>query len=132
MLSKFSKYELGLVHYIAKFTILRFVILGFDCTIIFSGKINGQTLGPSLSAHDCFELGRQHYNSGDYDHTILWMKEAQKRLDEEQLKGQETVERTDILEYIAFSYYSLEDMKRALHYTNELLGMISVYQATLI
>ena len=101
-------------------------------TIIFSGKINGQTLGPSLSAHDCFELGRQHYNSGDYDHTILWMKEAQKRLDEEQLKGQETVERTDILEYIAFSYYSLEDMKRALHYTNELLGMISVYQSTLI
>ena len=52
------------------------------------------------------------------------MKEAQKRLDEEQLKGQETVERTEILEYIAFSYYSLEDMKRALHYTNELLGMI--------
>ena len=51
------------------------------------------------------------------------MKEAQKRLDEEQLKGQETVERTEILEYIAFSYYSLEDMKRALHYTNELLGM---------
>ena len=50
------------------------------------------------------------------------MKEAQKRLDEEQVKGQETVERTEILEYIAFSYYSLEDMKRALHYTNELLG----------
>jgi len=54
------------------------------------------------------------------------MKEAQKRLDEEQLKGQETVERTEILEYIAFSYYSLEDMKRALHYTNELLGMITM------
>ena len=32
MLSKSSKWELGFVHYIAKFTILRFVILRFECT----------------------------------------------------------------------------------------------------
>ena len=86
------------------------------------GKLNGKMIGPTLSAHDCFELGRQHYNSGDYDHTIVWMKEAQKRLDEES-KGQETVDRSDILEYIGFSYYSIGDMKKALHYTNELLAL---------
>ena len=32
MLSKTSKWELGFVHYIAKFTILRFVISRFECT----------------------------------------------------------------------------------------------------
>ena len=32
MLSKSSKWELGLVHYISKFTILRFVISRFECT----------------------------------------------------------------------------------------------------
>ena len=30
MLSKFSKWELGFVHYVAKFTILRFVISRFE------------------------------------------------------------------------------------------------------
>ena len=34
MLSKFSKWELGFVHYIAKFTISRFVISSFECTFI--------------------------------------------------------------------------------------------------
>ena len=33
MLNKSSKWELGFIHYIAKFTILRFVISRFDCTI---------------------------------------------------------------------------------------------------
>ena len=34
MLSKSSKRELGFVHYIAKFTISRFVILRFECTAV--------------------------------------------------------------------------------------------------
>ena len=33
MLSKSSKWELGFVHYIAKFTLLRFVISRFECTL---------------------------------------------------------------------------------------------------
>ena len=33
MLSKSSKWELGFVHYIAKFTISRFVISRFECTL---------------------------------------------------------------------------------------------------
>ena len=32
MLSKFSKWQLGFVHYIAKFTILKFTISRFECT----------------------------------------------------------------------------------------------------
>ena len=37
MHSKYSKWELGLVHYITKFTILRFVISGFECISKFNG-----------------------------------------------------------------------------------------------
>ena len=35
MLSKSSKWELGLVHFIVKFTILRFVMSRFECTKYF-------------------------------------------------------------------------------------------------
>ena len=36
MLSKFSKWELGFVHYIAKFSILRFTISRFEYTLYFT------------------------------------------------------------------------------------------------
>jgi len=86
------------------------------------GKLNGVNYGTSLSAHDCFELGRQHYNNGDYDNTIIWMKQAMKRLDQE-VMGKETIKRSDLLEYIAFSYYTSGNLKKALHYTNELIAV---------
>lgn len=91
-----------------------------DPTDLTHGKLQGVNYGTTLSAHDCFELGRQHYNSGDYDHSIVWMKEALKRLDEEDFK---TASRADIIEYIAFSYYTLDNLKKALQYTNELIAI---------
>jgi prolyl 4-hydroxylase len=53
-------------------------------------------------AGDCFELGRQSYNIGDYYHTVLWMTEALERCEQEYNK---TVAKSDILEYLAFSTY---------------------------
>merc|ERR1712223_715288 len=35
-----------------------------------------------------------------------------------------TVQKSDILEYLAFSYYSQEDLKKALYYTNQLLELV--------
>jgi prolyl 4-hydroxylase len=76
-----------------------------------SGKINAQfklslrgfcNLASNFSAGDCFELGRQSYNNGDYYHTSLWMNEALDRLSHETNK---TTTRQDILEYLAFSTY---------------------------
>lgn len=84
------------------------------------GKLNGVSYGPVLSGHDCFELGRQHYNSADYDNAIIWMKEALKRLDDEDIKS---IDRADILEYIGFAHYTLGNLKKALQYTNELLAV---------
>ena len=47
MLSKSSKRELGFVHYIAKFTILRFVISRFECTTL--GEVGRMYLVVNLS-----------------------------------------------------------------------------------
>lgn len=55
-----------------------------------------------LSAADCFELGRQSYNNEDFYHTLLWMREADARLG---IEVNETVDRSDILEYLAFSTF---------------------------
>ncbi len=84
------------------------------------GKLNGVDYGPSLTGHDCFELGRQSYNNGDYTHTIQWMREALRKIDED---GDKSVDRGDVLEYFAFSWYSQGNVKKALQYTNELLAV---------
>jgi hypothetical protein len=47
-----------------------------DTSSLASGVLNGRYYGTSLTAHDCFELGRQTYNNGDYFHTNIWMEEA--------------------------------------------------------
>lgn len=69
-------------------------------------------------AADCFELGRQSYNSGDHYHTTLWMTEA---LSRQEAESNKTVERADILEYLAFSTYMQGNIRQALKLTNELL-----------
>lgn len=66
-----------------------------------------------LLAGDCFELGRQSYNNGDYYHTSLWMNEARDRLAHETNK---TTTRQDILEYLAFSTYMEGDSFPLLFY----------------
>ena len=49
------------------------------------------------------------------------MKEANKRLKEE---PEATVPRGDVLEYIAFSHYTLGNLQKALQYTNELIAAV--------
>jgi len=84
------------------------------------GILNGQNYGPTLSAHDCFELGRQAYNNGDYFHTNIWMEQAMKLFHEEEEK---TISQSDILEYLAFSSYMSGNIRRALKLTNQMLHM---------
>ena len=73
-----------------------------------------------LTAADCFELGRHSYVNGDHYHTVLWMKEALERLEEETIK---TVEMSDILEYLAFSTFQSGNLQEALDLTNRLLAI---------
>ncbi|QQP34866.1 Uncharacterized protein FKW44_022906, partial [Caligus rogercresseyi] len=87
------------------------------------GVLNGVEYGPILSAHDCFELGRQTYNDGDHHRTEIWMTEALNRLaeEEEEEKSKSTVPKSDIYEYMAFSAYIQGHLRRALKFTNLLL-----------
>lgn len=85
-----------------------------------NGELNGVAYGSRLTAHDCFELGRQSYNVGDHYHTRLWMQQALKRWETE---AEKTVDRTDILEYMAFSAYVQGNMRRALRLTQDLLRL---------
>lgn len=90
-----------------------------DTSQIASGNILGKKRAyRELTAADCFELGRQSYNGGDHYHTVLWMNEA---LDRQEMEGNKTVERADILEYLAFSTYMQGNIRQALKLTDELL-----------
>jgi len=89
---------------------------------ISQGKLSGMSFGTHLTANDCFELGRQSYNNGDHAHTVQWMNEAIKQWNQESNTAK-TVKKSDILEYLAFSYYSQDDLRKALYYTNQLLEL---------
>lgn len=84
--------------------------------------------GAELSAADCFEIGRQSYINKDYYHTLLWMREAGSRFEKENCN---TINYTDILEYLAFSTYKQGDLTAALDLTNKLLGIIPAHPRAL-
>ena len=75
----------------------------------------------SLTANDCFELGRQAYVNQDYYHTVLWMQEALDRLDKE--RGVTDTDRVTILEYLAFATYKRGNVRQALKLTHQLLQL---------
>lgn len=89
------------------------------------GELNGVQYSTELTAGDCFELGRQSYNNGDHYHTVLWMKEAERRLERETNK---TSTREDILEYLAFSIYMEGNLPMAMRLTKELLEIVPTHE----
>ncbi|XP_069668616.1 prolyl 4-hydroxylase subunit alpha-1-like isoform X2 [Periplaneta americana] len=99
-----------------------------DTASVARGELNGVQYSTELSAGDCFELGRQSYNNGDFYHTVLWMNEALQRYEEEYNK---TTAKSDILEYLAFSTYKQGNVHRALKLTNELLEIVPTHQRAL-
>ncbi|XP_031337865.1 prolyl 4-hydroxylase subunit alpha-1 isoform X4 [Photinus pyralis] len=99
-----------------------------DTSALARGELNGIKYSSELSAADCFELGRQSYNNGDFYHTQLWMREADSRLNSETNK---TVEKSDILEYLAFSTYKQGNLPLALDLTNKLLEIFPAHPRAL-
>ncbi|CAG9863081.1 unnamed protein product [Phyllotreta striolata] len=99
-----------------------------DTSSLARGELNGVKYSAELTAADCFELGRQSYNNGDYYHTLLWMKEAEERVNSEQ---NQTINYSDILEYLAFSIYKQGDLSLALTLTNKLLEIVPTHSRAL-
>ncbi|KAI4458953.1 prolyl 4-hydroxylase alpha subunit [Holotrichia oblita] len=100
-----------------------------DTSSLANGEINGVKCAAELTAADCFELGRQSYTNADHYHAQLWMMEADERLKRE---VNQTVERSEILEYLAFSTYKLGDVGLALDLTNKILELIPTHERALI
>lgn len=92
-----------------------------------SEYLKSSTNSLSLTANDCYELGRQAYSNEDYHHTELWMKESLRRFQEEvSFKNTENSDNkltdlVNILEHLAFSAYKLNKLEEAYDYTLQIL-----------
>ncbi|VDO41696.1 unnamed protein product [Haemonchus placei] len=88
-----------------------------DTKDLADGRIYNDQGNYTFTAGDCFEVGKAAYHDGDYYHTIMWMEEAKRRLEEEEVP---TASISEILEYLSFSLYKQGNLKHALKFVEEL------------
>lgn len=91
-----------------------------DTHKIAEGELPGVKSSPTLSAFDCFELGRIAYNEGDHYHTILWMQEALNQLGKEEEKS---IEETTVLDYLSYALYVQGNVRHAKNITERWLTL---------
>jgi prolyl 4-hydroxylase len=99
------------------------VTYGMKTEDVAQGTLHGIHYDIAMSSEDCFEIGRQTYINHDFRHTIQWMNEALKRLEDES-----RLTRSDVLEYLAFSTFKEGNVLKALDMTNELLQLSPNHQ----
>jgi len=86
------------------------------------GVLNEVFYGPNLTSQDCFEVGRQSFNTGDFWHANKWFQEALSLLETETYTDKEKdIAQVGILDYLAFSAYSTGNLSRALEATREMV-----------
>ncbi|KAJ0175458.1 hypothetical protein K1T71_008617 [Dendrolimus kikuchii] len=87
------------------------------------GLLNGVRYSFPMTAGDCYELGRALYNNKDFENSLEWMRVAYKKFKVESQAENHPFTEVDILEYISFSLYMLDDVKEALIWTEKLLKL---------
>jgi len=70
-----------------------------------SGDVQGASDSLVMTASDCFELGRLAYLENDFYHTILWMRQALTRLEED--SDSEDFHRAYVLDYLAYALFMI-------------------------
>ncbi|XP_039600216.1 prolyl 4-hydroxylase subunit alpha-3 [Polypterus senegalus] len=84
-------------------------------------KLNVST---SLSADDCYHVGKVAYEMEDYYHAILWLEEAAQLFREApgtwNTEDEGSLE--SVLDYLAFSYFKMGDISKAINLSQELLA----------
>ncbi|NWI48457.1 P4HA3 hydroxylase, partial [Picathartes gymnocephalus] len=77
----------------------------------------------SLSADDCFHVGKVAYDTGDYYHSIAWLEEAVSlfRLSYGSWNLEDRSSLEDALDYLAFSYFMAGNISHALSLSREFL-----------
>ncbi|XP_018083047.1 prolyl 4-hydroxylase subunit alpha-1 isoform X2 [Xenopus laevis] len=92
---------------------------------ISKGNLPGVKHKSSLTAEDCFDLGKTAYTDADYYHTEPWMEQALRQLDE----GEESsVDKVTVLDYLSYAVYQQGDLDKALMLTNRLLELDPEHQ----
>ncbi|NWI26338.1 P4HA3 hydroxylase, partial [Sula dactylatra] len=77
----------------------------------------------SLSADDCFHVGKVAYDTGDYYHSIAWLEEAVGlfRLSYGSWNPEDRSSLEDALDHLAFSYFMAGNISHALSLSREFL-----------
>ncbi|NXP28814.1 P4HA3 hydroxylase, partial [Scytalopus superciliaris] len=77
----------------------------------------------SLSADDCFHVGKVAYDTGDYYHSITWLEEAVSlfRLSYGSWNPEDRSSLEDALDHLAFSYFMAGNVSHALSLSREFL-----------
>jgi len=81
------------------------------------GNIKGIRSNQSLTAEDCYYIGRESYLNYDYFHCKLWMSQALS-MDEDQFSY---FTRFDVLDHLAICTSRLGGFHQALRYTSQML-----------
>ncbi|XP_013142464.1 PREDICTED: prolyl 4-hydroxylase subunit alpha-2-like [Papilio polytes] len=93
------------------------------------GRLNGIVYSAALTASDCYELGRILYNVKDYKNSLRWMEESLAKYKQENEDYNFT--EVDILEYISYLHYLLDDGQTALEWTTKLFSIDPHHQRAL-
>ncbi|EDO30487.1 predicted protein [Nematostella vectensis] len=89
---------------------------------IASGHLSDITSTPPMSADSCFEIGYAHHRWEKHEEARQWMEESLRRLDPP-FRYRGSLQKQDILEFIAWSEYMTEREDLALAHTSELLQL---------
>lgn len=96
-----------------------------DTETISKGNLPGVKNKATLTAEDCFELGKIAYTEADYYHTELWMEQALRQLD----AGEESsIDKVLVLDYLSYAVYQQGDLEKALKLTRRLLELDPEHQ----
>ncbi|CAJ0598971.1 unnamed protein product [Cylicocyclus nassatus] len=88
-----------------------------DTRDLAQGRIYDSQGNYTFDSGDCFTIAKAAYNDGDYYHTIMWMEEALRKMEDEE---DPAADREEVLEYLSFSLYKQGNLKHALQYIEEL------------
>ncbi|XP_048419383.1 prolyl 4-hydroxylase subunit alpha-1-like isoform X2 [Stegostoma tigrinum] len=96
-----------------------------DAETISQGNLPGVKHKTSLTAEDCYELGKVAYTDTDYYHTELWMEQALKQLDAGEVSN---INKITVLDYLSYAVYQQGDLDKALELTKRLLTLDPEHQ----
>ncbi|XP_028668630.1 prolyl 4-hydroxylase subunit alpha-2-like isoform X1 [Erpetoichthys calabaricus] len=92
---------------------------------ISKGQLPGVKFSAVLTVNDCFDMGKTAYGEEDYYHSVLWMQQALRQIDEGE---KSSVSKSDILDYLSYSVYQMGDLARALELTRRLVAVDPTHQ----